>query len=257
LKPLQQVLLTVAPELSKDFATIVARQDRRRRDEKAASREAEIVRAIGAHITAVEHGYLPIGVVLDALNTTRPAEHQLTAKWLAGKVRGMGFTVERVGHHKASALHWDPDLLARLLEHYGADGSDKTAAEYSAQIPDPTPARDVPHVPHVPPASGEECGTLAAAAADQPNVPHKVPQTDGPRSSGEGANATHAAHAARSPDPTPPPALLTNGRPCAACGGSSWWRRPGGGQLLCARCHPPATAPRLPGAQTAGTGARA
>jgi hypothetical protein len=165
LKPLRQVLLTVAPELAGKFDTIAERQDRRRKEEKAASTEAAIVRTIGASITAVEHGYLPIAVVLDALNGTRPPEHQLTAKWLGTKIRALGFTVERVGHANITSLQWDGDLLARLLEQYGTGSADPTRTTTHT---DPgTPSHNVLHVSHVSPTSDEECDTLGRCVAQR------------------------------------------------------------------------------------------
>lgn len=205
LKPLQQVLMAVAPERAGEFATIVAGQDRRRKEEKAGSTEAAIVRAINASaaqtMQAEDKHWLRLAVVLDSLNTTRPAERQLTAKWLGGKIRGLGFTVERVGHGNSTALAWEPALLARLLAQYGlvAPPDDRQTQ------PAATPTADVSHVSPTSPTSGEECDTSAPEPLPAADVSRNVSHQAAAPPSGEHDAATGATRATHTTDPTDTP----------------------------------------------------
>lgn len=124
LRPLKQALLTVAPERAAEFDTIVKWQTKRREDELAQSTEAVIVAAVAACASKVAYGWLPLSHVLEHFNMNRD-DYQAKPKWMAGKLRGLGWTIERVGHYNATSLRWDADLLACLQNRYG-QGDDST-----------------------------------------------------------------------------------------------------------------------------------
>jgi hypothetical protein len=163
-------------------------QSGRRRDDLATTIEAAIVRAIHQHQAAGKSGFLALSILLDEVNRDQPEKWQRTAKWMANKVRGMGWKIQRIGHDKQSVLTWDQELLDRLVVRYGIQDENKQ--------PPPTLAENVPHVPQVPHPPGEpaaHCGTSATCEAQRiADVPHVEPAA----ASGEPSSAARAAHAA-------------------------------------------------------------
>ncbi len=125
LRPLQQVLLTVAPERADEFNAIIEWQRGRRQNDLAQSTEAAIVGAVLACQSQARDGWLPLQIVLDEFNRDRSQCY--SPKWLGGKVRGMGWETSRIGHDKITCLKWNVDLLTQLCERYDIVSQDSPA----------------------------------------------------------------------------------------------------------------------------------
>ncbi len=121
LRPLKQVLQMVAPERMQEFDVIVQWQSTRRRDDLAGGVEADVVRAVMEAERTITGGYLPLSNVLTMFNATRPADWQRTGRWLAGKLRKLGWPIKRIGHDNTYMLAWDENLLERLSVKHGVD----------------------------------------------------------------------------------------------------------------------------------------
>lgn len=201
LRPLNQVLLAVAPYRAHEFTAIVTWQTSRRRDELAQSWEAGIVAAVAACAHNIAAGYVAIADVLEAFNADRPETQQKSARWLGGKVRNLGWTVERVGHDNKTSLLWDDDLLDRLSVRFGLkDSSEARPADAAAHT---HAMENVSHLSHMSPARDGSRDTLGDTLPDppnvSPNVSHQVGALTRDRTAGA-TGATHATHLVRDAD---------------------------------------------------------
>jgi hypothetical protein len=121
LRPIKQVLLTVAPDRIGEFGSITDWQTKRRTDDLTNSIEAAIVRALSTVWAQQRSGQLPLQTALNQVNAGWPADRQKTARWLGGKLRNMGWTIERVGHDNERVIVVNDILLAQLRLRYGLD----------------------------------------------------------------------------------------------------------------------------------------
>lgn len=120
LRPLRQVLLTVAPDRSDDFDNIITWQSSRRREEVVQGPEAAIVTAVEGFKTELEtKGHLEVEKLLSAVNQGRPLDKCWQKKGLTAKLRSMGWDVRPVGDHRRAGLKRDDALLERLKVRYG------------------------------------------------------------------------------------------------------------------------------------------
>lgn len=138
LRPLHQVLLTVAPTRAAEFEQIVQWQTERRTDEHAAAEEAEVVRVLLA--CSSNHGYVYVHNVWEAYNHSAPDDEKRSPRWIGGKLRRLGCVVERVGHQNRTAVRWDGDLFARLAQRHGlpqsGDRGDTSHASHASRPTD-------------------------------------------------------------------------------------------------------------------------
>jgi hypothetical protein len=185
LRPLRRVLLTVAPHRLDEFNPIVNWQVQRRRDDLATTTEALVVKAMLAQGDMEAGSAVALPDVLASVNETLPDTWKKTARWLGGKLRKLGWKIERVGKDNHSVVWWDADLLLTLGRRYGL-----TQEHIPPAFPD-----NVSHVSPVSPSSG---GAATHCPAGVVNVSPTCRPETGPLSSGEEPAATRATHTTRS-----------------------------------------------------------
>ena len=140
---------------------------------------------------AVRAGYVPLSAILAAFNADRPETWKKAERWLGGKLRGLGWRVERIGHHNITSLAWDNTLLLRLQARYSQ------AKTGDRPEPPPTP-RDVSHVSHVSHQAweGPENATRATPTPEERDTYETdVSHESAPDRACEPPPATRATHA--------------------------------------------------------------
>jgi hypothetical protein len=120
LRPLRQVLLTVDASRLTDFDKVVAWQVRRRSDKLAQSWEARVIEAVWDCRRSAVDGWLLLDTVHTLYNGRLPEGKKASSRWLGGRLRSLGLTLERRGHDKDTMIEWTDDLMQLLRVRYGS-----------------------------------------------------------------------------------------------------------------------------------------
>ncbi len=119
LQPLYQVVRLVrGQEGDPSFLGFVAKLEEDRRMERSDTLEAQVVRAILALENKVERGILPVQLITDTLNRTRPQGKELTPEKIGRLLNSLGLDKGRTNDgHKA--ITWDARKISLLQARYG------------------------------------------------------------------------------------------------------------------------------------------
>jgi hypothetical protein len=170
LRPLRQVLLTVDRRRLRAFDKVVTWQVQRRSDKLAQSWEARVVEAVWDCRGSVQSGWLVLDTVLTLYNGRLPEGKQASHRWLGGKLRDLGLTVERRGHDNVTSVEWSDGQMQHLRQRYGL------VPQGAADDPQRT-AQNVSHVSQVShggdSAREASCNASPASSNVSHNVSHK------------------------------------------------------------------------------------
>jgi hypothetical protein len=118
LKPLLQVIRLVRPEKEEEFLSLVREIERSRLIDRADTFEARVVKAIITNRVKVEHGFLTVETVTEALNDGKQGNHRITPQKIGRLLKSFGFKRART-QRGCSAILWDDRLIESLADIYG------------------------------------------------------------------------------------------------------------------------------------------
>lgn len=119
LKPLYGVVRLIrGQEGDPSFLEFVAKLDRDRRLEKSDTLYAQVVRAIMALEKRAERGILPVKMLTDTLNDTRPTGKELTYQRMGRMLSALGLDKGYTPEGNRAVI-WDGEKISRLAVKYG------------------------------------------------------------------------------------------------------------------------------------------
>lgn len=127
LQPLYQIVRLVrGKEGDLAFLEFVSRVEEDRRMERSDTLEAQVVRTIVALESEVERGILPVKLITNTLNATRPEKKQLTPQRVGRLLNSLALNKCRTSDGSRAIL-WDENKILRLQGRYGVKQTSVTS----------------------------------------------------------------------------------------------------------------------------------
>ena len=127
LKPLQQIVRLVKPNREPSFLKLVRALEEEKLMEKADSLEAQLLRTLIGLKDQVERGILPVKVITDAFNEGKSERSHITYQKVGRRLKAMGFKKGGTTSDGASAIFWDEESIARMMDKYGLQKMSETS----------------------------------------------------------------------------------------------------------------------------------
>lgn len=119
MRPLLQVIKLVKPECEESLAALVVEFEKKRKEERMLSFEAELIASVGALRKSVRKGALSVEAVVDNLNRVRHSNaSKLTPQKIGRSLKTLGFDRARLANGN-SAILYNERLVQQLITKYG------------------------------------------------------------------------------------------------------------------------------------------
>ena len=116
--PLWQIIKLVSPSHLEGFEELIREQEEERRQTKASTIEAEVIKAVMDSKAKVEDGKLAVSKITDKVNESKPTYQQEASRFIGRVLKGLGFTKPRK-HGSENCWLYNEELINRLAVEYG------------------------------------------------------------------------------------------------------------------------------------------
>ena len=135
-KPLWQIINLVSPTNLEPFEKLIRELGEKRREEKGASIEGEVIKALIELESKVENGKLAVSDITEKVNEDCRVSYKESTTYIGKVLRRLNF--KPAGKHgKGRGYIYDPVLLKRLANEYGI--SDYMHSDYPSQASQVSP----------------------------------------------------------------------------------------------------------------------
>ncbi|MBI3245888.1 MAG: hypothetical protein HYZ50_05215 [Deltaproteobacteria bacterium] len=118
--PLLKIIRLVAPDREEALRALFDTMEKGRLNEKSRTLEADILTAMFAMKEEVRGGKVALKKIAEVLNEDRTEKEQLTPRFIAAKVRSLGF---QLTSRNPADIVWNAELLEQCLIGYGIQDS--------------------------------------------------------------------------------------------------------------------------------------